>query len=60
MGFSVGASALLFAAKRAQQIVDTNRSLNAQVRDVSTGVNGAGNPRVFAGAHRFLLQGSPS
>lgn len=61
MDFWVGAvDRLLFAAKGAEQVVETNRSLNARVRDVSTGVNGAGNPRVFTGAHKFLLKVHPA
>lgn len=51
---------LLFAAKRAEQIVDTDGGLNARVRDVSACINGAGNPRVFACAHRSLLNTHPT
>jgi hypothetical protein len=51
---------LLFAAKRAEQIVDTDGGLNARVRDVSACINGAGNPRVFACAHRYFLNIHPT
>lgn len=49
-------NSLIFAAKRAEQIVKADGSLNARVRNVSACVNGAGNPRIFACAHRYLLK----
>lgn len=51
---------LLVAAERAEQVVDADGGLNARVRDVSACANDAGNPRVFAGAHRYLLNTHPT